>query len=83
MALVEAVSRELGHEVEDILGLFLVYARLLGACHETLALLLHDLGHLLAHGPAQDVAFAQAVAGQHPGYLLHLLLVDDDPRRSP
>jgi hypothetical protein len=38
----------------------------------------HLLLDLLAHGAAQEVGLAQAVARQHLGDLHHLLLIDDD-----
>ncbi len=47
-------------------------------CDEALALLGHLLDLLLAHGAAQQVGFAQRIAGQAIGDLHHLLLVDDD-----
>ena len=45
------------------------------------ALLGHLLGIFLAHGAAQQIGFAQGVAGEHVGYLHYLLLVDDDSQR--
>ena len=44
---------------------------------EALALLLHLFGLLLAHGPAQQIGLAQAVARQRLRDLEHLVLVDD------
>ena len=78
MRLVEAVARELLHQVEDLLDLLLREAALQRAGDEALALLGHLLGVLLAHGAAQQVGFAQRVAGQAVGDLHHLFLVDDD-----
>jgi hypothetical protein len=46
--------------------------------HETVALRVHLRLDLLAHGAAQQVGFAERVAGQHLRDLHHLLLVDDD-----
>ena len=79
MRLVEAVAGELGHQVEDVLGLVLGDVVRPGPGHELAALLFHHLRDLLAHGPAQDVRVAQAVAGQDVGDLHHLFLVDDHP----
>ena len=42
------------------------------------ALLGHLLGIFLAHGAAQQIGFAEGVAGEHVGDLHDLLLVDDD-----
>ena len=77
--LVEAVAGELGHQVEDVLGLVLGDVVRPGPGHELAALLFHYLRDLLAHGPAQDVRVAQAVTGQDVGDLHHLFLVDDHP----
>ncbi len=76
--LVEAVARELLHQVEDLVGLGgpdLVGG---GTLAEDLAVLGHLLGLLLAHRAAQHVGAAQRVAAQHLGGLHHLLLVDHD-----
>jgi hypothetical protein len=76
--LVEAVARELLHQVENRArhgGVDAVGAR---AGEEDLALLGHLLGLLLAHRAAQHVGTAQRVAGQHLRDLHHLLLVQDD-----
>ena len=76
--LVEAVSGELLHEVEDLSGgLFLVLV-LGGAGHETVALLGHLLRIFFAHGAAQQVGFAERVAGEDVRDLHDLFLVDDD-----
>ena len=45
---------------------------------EALALRVHLGVDLLAHGAAQQVGFAERIAGQHLRDLHHLLLVDDD-----
>ena len=76
--LVEAVTGELLHQVEDLLDLLLRETLLLRAFEEALALRGHFLGLLLAHGAAQDVGFAQRIAGQAVGDLHHLFLIDDD-----
>jgi hypothetical protein len=75
--LVEAVICELGEQVEDHVGLRLGDIALDRAFDETDALLVHLFLDLLAHGAAQQVGFAERVAGQHLGDLHHLLLVDD------
>ena len=56
--LVEAVFRELFHQVEDLVGLGLVHAVLLRAFHELDAFLGHGFGLFLAHGAAQQVSAA-------------------------
>ena len=81
MRLVEAVSGELRHQIEDLLDLLRRIAPLHRAVDEALALLRHLLGFLLAHGAAQQVGFAERVAGQPVGDLHHLFLVDDDAQR--
>ena len=55
--------------------------RLMAPLDKAVALLGHLLGILLAHGAAQQIGFAQRVAGEHVGDLHHLLLVDDDAQR--
>ena len=76
--LVEAVARKLLHEVEHLVGLGLADAFFGGAFPEDDAVLGHFLGLLLAHGTAQQVGAAQAVATQHLRGLHDLLLVDHD-----
>ncbi len=78
VALVEAVAGELGHQVEDAVGLLGRHALLGGAGDEPGLLQVHLLLFLLAHGPAQQIGLAQGVAGQDLGDLHHLFLVDDD-----
>ncbi len=75
---VEAVAGELLHEVEGFGGLLFVVAALGGAGEEAGALLGHLLGVLFAHGAAEDVGFAERIAGQAVGDLHHLFLVDHD-----
>ncbi|KAF5035124.1 hypothetical protein DSECCO2_588920 [anaerobic digester metagenome] len=79
VGLVEAVLREFLHQVEDFVRLFGIDLVLGAAFHEDAALLGHFLGVFLAHGPAQQVAAAQGIVGQHLGDLHDLFLVDDDP----
>ena len=81
MRLVEAVIGELGEQVEDEVGLRLADAALHGAGDEALALLVHLGADLLAHGAAQQVGFAERIAGKLLGDLHHLFLVDDDALR--
>ena len=76
--LVEAVSGELLHQVEDLLGLLRRMTPLRRALHEAAALLGHLFRFLLAHGAAQHVGLAQRVAGDAIRDLHHLLLVDHD-----
>ena len=75
---VEAVARELLHEVEDALGDLRVDLLHLRAVEEGGLLLGHRLGLLLAHGAAEQVRLAERVAGERGGDLHDLLLVDDD-----
>ena len=78
VALVEAVVGELRQQVEDEIGLRLADAALDGAGDEALALLVHLGADLLAHGAAQQVGFAERIAGKLLRDLHHLFLVDDD-----
>ena len=75
---VEAVVGELRHQVEDFGGLRRIDAALDRALGEDVALRLHLRGDLLAHGAAQQVGAAEAVAGHRLGDLHHLFLVDHD-----
>ena len=81
MRLVKAVSGELLHQVEDADHFVFGVLPLDGSVDKACALLGHLLRILLAHGAAQQVGFAQGVAGEHVGDLHHLLLVDDDAER--
>ncbi len=76
--LVEAVTGELLHQVEQLRALVPRNAVLLGTGDEDVALQGHLLRLLLAHGPAQQVGAAQRVAADHLGDLHHLLLVHHD-----
>ena len=73
--LVEAVARELLHEVEELRRLRLGDAVLHRALDEDAAMLGHLLGLLLAHRAAQEVGAAQRVAADLLGDLHHLFLV--------
>ncbi len=76
--LVEAVSGEELHQVEDLGRLLLVDAVVARPRHEGLALLGHDLGVLLPHGLAQHVGLAHREPGQDRGDAHDLFLVGDD-----
>src|SRR5262249_38394474 len=78
MRLVEAVISELRTRLEYDLGVGLSYSPSDGAGQEPFALLFHFLADLLAHGAAQEVRLAEAVAGEILGDLHHLFLVGDD-----
>ena len=81
VALVEAVVGEPRQQFENGIGLRALDAALDRAGDEALALRLHLLLDLLAHGAAQQVRFAERVAGQDLRRLHHLFLVDDDAER--
>ena len=76
--LVEAVAGEELHQIEDLGGLLLADVVGLGAVHEGVALLGHDLRILLAHGLAEHVGLAHREAGQLGGDAHDLFLVGDD-----
>ncbi len=76
--LVEAVIGEARHQLEHLDRLGPVDAALDRALGEDLALGVHLGAYLLAHGAAQQVGRAQAVAAHLLGDLHHLLLVDHD-----
>ena len=78
VAFVEAVFGEAFEQIEDRVGLVALDAALDRAGDETLALRLHLLADLLAHGAAQQIGFAEREAGEDLRGLHHLLLVDDD-----
>ena len=78
VALVEAVIGEFRQKVEDLVGLALVEPALDRAGDEALALVVHLLLDLLAHGAAQKVGVAERIARQDLRHLHHLFLVDDD-----
>ncbi|VWC24279.1 hypothetical protein BTE28158_06003 [Burkholderia territorii] len=77
--LVEAVARELLHQVEDLVGLLAREAVLRRTLGEDLAVLDHLLGLLLAHRATQQVRAAERVAADDLRHLHHLLLIDHDP----
>ena len=79
MGLVEAVARELVDLLENVPGRALVDAPGDGAVDEVAPLFLHLRLDLLAHGVAQHVGGAEAVAGQHLGDLHDLFLIDHHP----
>src|ERR1700757_680838 len=75
---VEAVARELFHQVEDVDGFLLGDFVLLAPGEELRALRGHFFLFLLAHGAAEDVGFAEGKAGQAIGDLHDLFLVKND-----
>ncbi len=75
---VEAVARELLHQIEDLVGLLRLDAILGRAFGEDAAVLRHLLGLFLAHGAAQQVGAAERVAADDLRHLHHLLLIDHD-----
>ena len=79
MRLVEAVARELLHQVEDLVGLRL--GNSLGRCTfgKRGAVRHHLVELFLAHRTAQQVGAAERVTADDLGHLHHLLLVDHDP----
>ena len=79
VGLVEAVTGEMGHEIENFLGFFRRNPLLAGAGDELLLLLVHLLLLLFPHGPAEEVGVGETEAGESTGDPHHLLLVEDDP----
>ena len=77
--LVEAVACKLLHQVEDLVRLVLIDTLFSSPLAEDGPMLGHFFGLFLAHGAAQHVGAAKAVATQHLGGLHHLLLVHHDP----
>ena len=78
MRLVETVTRERLHEIENVVGLAGVDPALRGAGEEHRTLLGHLLRLLLAHRAAQQIGTAERIAGEDLGDLHDLLLVEDD-----
>ena len=78
MRFVEAVFGEFGAGLEDHFGIALADAALDRAGDEIAALRRHLLLVLLAHGAAQDIGLAEAIAGEIARDLLHLFLIGDD-----
>ena len=78
MRLVEPVSRELGHEVENFDAIASLMWRQ-RALNELLPHLLHNVELLLAHCLAQDIGFAKRKAANALRDAHHLFLVDDHP----
>ena len=76
--LVESVFGEFCAGIEDGFGIGAPDAALDRAGDETVALRRHLLAIFLAHGAAQNIGFAETIAGQIAGDLLHLLLIGDD-----
>ena len=78
MRLVEAVTCELFHQVEDFGCNRRLHAALPCALHEDRTLALHFLDVLLAHGAAQKVGAAQRITAHHLGHTHHLFLIHHD-----
>ncbi len=76
--LVEAVTGELGHLIEDLSGLRLWELAFGCAFEEDLALLLHFGGVFFAHGTAEQVGATEGVAADDVRDLHYLLLIDHD-----
>ena len=79
--LIEAVSGELRHQIEDLADCGFGMAESRSTAHEAVALLGHRRGIFFAHGAAQQIGLAQGVAGEDVGDPHHLLLIDDDAER--
>ncbi len=78
MGLVEAVTGEFLHQVEDVtrqIGVDIVSGATL---NETATLLGHFLWLLLTHRATQHVGAAQGIARHHLSNLHHLFLIQDD-----
>ena len=78
MRFVEAIAGELGHLIEDLLGLARCDAARHRAFDEGFALGVHFRLDLFAHCAAEQIGAAQRVARQHLGDLHDLFLVDHD-----
>ena len=78
VALVEAVAGELVDQVEQLVGLWRIDVVCRATLDEARALGVHFRLDLLAHGAAQQVGFAERIAGQHLRGLHHLFLIDED-----
>src|SRR5271157_614952 len=78
MRFVEAVARELFHQVKDVDGLLIGNLIFLAAGQEFGALCGHLLFFLLAHGAAENVRFPERETRQTIGDLHHLFLIEDD-----
>src|SRR5262249_56376539 len=74
----EAVIGEACEQFEDRFRLPALDVALDAAGYESTALLLHLATDLLSHRPAQQIGFAERVAGKDLSRLHHLLLIDDD-----
>ena len=78
MRLVEAVTGEVLHQVEQRRGDMGIDAVGRRTGSEDAALLVHLFAIFLAHGPAEQVGPAHGVTRDGPGNLHHLLLIQDD-----
>ena len=78
MRLVEAVTRELLHQVENLVALVRGQTVLGRTIEEDHAVLGHFLGLFLAHRPAQQVGAAKGITADDLRHLHDLLLIDHD-----
>ncbi len=78
VALVEAIARELVDQIEQFPGLGRTNIVARAALDEARPLGVHLRLDLLAHGAAEQIGFAQRVAGEHLRRLHHLFLIDED-----
>ncbi len=76
--LVEAVTGELLHDVEDLVSLLRIDGISAGAINKHCALLIHLLLLLFAHRPTQQISTAQAVTRDYLRRLHHLFLINHD-----
>ena len=79
MGLVEAIGGEFLQQAENGLGCLAPDPAFGGSLDKAGALPVHFGLDLLAHGAAQQIGFAQRIAGQLAGDLHDLLLIDDHP----
>ena len=78
---IEAVARELRHQVEDLVSHFFRNAVFRGAGDEDGTVTHHFLLQLFTHGAAEKVSAAERVAADHLSDLHHLFLIHHDAVR--
>ncbi|MNG81900.1 hypothetical protein D3C79_405670 [compost metagenome] len=78
MRLVEAITGEFLHQIEDFYRQFAVDAACFCPILETATLLGHFNRVLFTHRTAQHVRAAQRIPGQHLGNLHNLFLIQDN-----
>lgn len=78
MRLVETVTGEFFHQVENVTGQIRLDVVRLAAVNETATLLGHFLGLFLAHRTAQHVRTTEGVTGHDLSDLHHLFLIQND-----